>query len=741
MPKSETAHAAAAQDPREMVRSALRKAVAEARCPGGVAYVGDLEHTHFHEACGNRQTYPAAAPAASDTIYDLASLTKVVATTTALLLLREDGVLELDQPVTEHLPIPAFKTIAIRHLLTHTAGLVAGKPYYTDAKTIDEMLQRYASLGLDWTPGTRWRYSDAGYMILGRVVELAAGDTLDAFCAKRIFKPLGMTETRFCPPAEWAPRCAPTERCPWRKQLVVGKVHDENAAAVGGVAGHAGVFSTAGDLALYCRALLGGKLLPPEVVEEMTRLGQVPSWPWQGLGWRLDPWSTRPTGFLPSRTAFGHTGWTGTSLWLDKATKLFAILLGNTCHPTRARRGNDAFRRTFHSGVAKAYYPDTVNTHSGLDRVVREQFSAFRGRRVALLTHHAAVDQLSRGILDVFKLDPAVRLHLVYSPEHGLHGTAEAGQAVDSKSDLVPLVSLYGDRTAPSQAELEEVDYLLVDLQDVGSRYYTYAATMKACMAACAKAGKPVVVLDRPNPVNGRVLEGPIAENTASHVCWGKVPVRHGMTMGEIALFFQKGEFRATKLKVMVKTLDNWDRGKAFGQCSLPWVPPSPNIPTPETALLYVGMCLFEGTNLNEGRGTDTPFLVIGAPWLRPKSIIAEVPPEACAGLRLTSVVYTPKSIPGKASSPRYQDQSCPGVRIALRDSAEARPFTLALALLSAIRQVHPKDFEWKPFFDTLAGSPDLRQRLDGGEGALSIVESYEPALRAFDARRPKRYE
>ena len=723
------------------MRAALRDAIKEARCPGGVAYAGGLEQTFFHEASGNRQTYPAAKPAATSTLYDLASLTKVVATTTAVLILRADGVLDLDQPVTEHLPIPAFKAITLRHLLTHTAGLVAGKPYYKEVKTIDEMLQRYAGLGLDWAPGTRWRYSDAGFMILGRVVELAARDTLDSFCTKRIFDPLKMTDTRFCPPPEWAARCAPTERCPWRKQLVVGKVHDENAAAVGGVAGHAGLFSTAGDLALYCRALLGGELLSHEAIEEMTRLGQVPSWPWQGLGWRLDPWSTRQTGFLPSRAAFGHTGWTGTSLWLDRASDQFVILLGNTCHPTRDNRSSGVFRRTFHAGAAKACYPDTANTHSGLDGLVYDQFNPFLGRRVALLTHHAAVDQLSRGILDVFKLEPAVRLHLVYSPEHGLHGTAEAGQTVVSESGLVPLVSLYGDRTAPSQAELEEVDYLLVDLQDVGSRYYTYAATMKACMRACAEAGKPVVVLDRPNPINGKTLEGPIAEDTTSGVCWGKVPARHGMTMGEIALFFQKEEFGQTKLNVMVKTLDNWDRGKTFGQCSLPWVPPSPNIPTPETALLYVGMCLFEGTNLNEGRGTDTPFLVIGAPWLRPKSIIAEVPPEACAGVRLTPVEYTPRSIPGKATSPRYQDVPCPGIRAALRDSAEARPFTLALALLSAIRQVHPKEFEWKPFFDTLAGTATLRTRLDAGESARGIVESFEPALRAFDARRPRRYE
>ncbi|MCC6487374.1 MAG: DUF1343 domain-containing protein [Candidatus Hydrogenedentes bacterium] len=712
------------------------------KSPGCVAYIGDLQKTYLHEASGFRQIAPASLPVQKDTPYDLASLTKVVATATALMLLHEAGQLELDRSVFHYLPIPAFEPITVRHCLTHSAGLVSGLPYYKESSTIDEMLQRYAALPLKWKPGTRWLYSDVGFMILGRIVEIAAADALDRFCANRIFTPLGMKDTRFKPDAAYAARCAATEKCPWRKKLVVGEVHDENAYAVGGVAGHAGLFSTADDLATFCRAYLSGKVLKPETLDTMMKVPQIPAWPWQGLGWQVDPWSTKNSGFLPSRTAFGHSGWTGTSLWMDRASGLFAMQLGNTCHPSRATRNNEDFRRIFYTGVAKAFYPRSTNTHSGLDRVLREDFQDLRGKKIALLTHHAAVDQLGRGILDVLALAPEVTISIVYSPEHGLRGQAEAGESVASEKAKYPIVSLYGDRKAPSKEELAGIDVFVVDLQDVGARYYTYAATMKSCMEVCAQARVPVLVLvlDRPNPVGGAVLEGPIAENTSSMVCWGAVPVRHGLTMGEIALHFQKTLFAKQRLSVSVSALDAWAPERLFPECSLPWLAPSPNIPTAHAALLYVGTCLFEGTNLNEGRGTGTPFEMFGAPWLNPKEVIAQVPAPVCAGCKLEAVEYTPVSIPGKASTPRYQDERCDGIRITVTDSAAIRPFALAVGLISAIRRTHPKEFEWGKTFDVLAGSADLRESIEKGEPVETLLARIQTPLAAYDAERPKLY-
>lgn len=724
----------------DQVRIALESAVAEAKAPGAVAYIGDLEHTHAHVAVGARQLVPDRLPAEPDTIYDLASITKVVATTTAIMLLHESGAVDLEAPVSKYLSVPAFGQFAVKHCITHTAGLNPGRPFYKDCNTIDAMLERYAAMPLNWPPGTRWLYSDVGFMILGRVVEQVSGEKLDAFCQKRIFDPLDLRDTRFNPPAKWMTRCAATEQCPWRGRMMIGQVHDENAYAVGGVAGHAGLFGTASDIATYVRALLTDKILKRETVNRMIDLKLTPAWPWQGVGWQLDAWTTKNFGFLPSRDSAGHAGWTGTSVWVDRKTGGFAILLSNTCHPSRATRDNETMRRTFHTAIGKIYYPKSTNTHSGLDRLVREDFAALRGKRVALLTHHAAIDQLGRPILDVFAIAPDVKLVRLFSPEHGIGGQAEAGSAVGAQQAPLPVVSLYGKRTAPTPDELRGIDTFVIDLQDAGARYYTYAATMKACLKACAEAGVPVLVLDRPNPVGGIALEGPIAENTNSLVCWGAVPARHGMTMGEIAEWFRKTELKDAKPNLSVNLLDSWQPERLFDECSLSWIPPSPNIPTPHTALLYAGTCLFEGTNVSEGRGTDTPFATIGAPWLDPRRIIDAIPAETVPGLAIEPATFTPRSIPGKAADPKYLDRECNGLRISVRDPHAARPFATTVALLCALKRIHADRFAWEKSFDTLAGTPTLRERIDRGDDPLQIIADYAAPIAAFDAVRPKLY-
>jgi uncharacterized protein YbbC (DUF1343 family)/CubicO group peptidase (beta-lactamase class C family) len=723
------------------LQEVLLKAVGESGSPGAVAYVGDMDGARFCGVTGRRQVEPVVEPAERSTLYDLASLTKVVATTTAVMLLYEDGLIDLDGPASDYVPIPSFRAFTIRQLLTHTAGWVAVRPYYAEASSLNQMLQLYANLGLAYQPGTARIYSDVSFLILGKVVELAAQDSLDGFCRRRIFAPLGMDDTCFNPPPAWSDRCAATENCTWRREMVKGKVHDENAYAVGGVAGHAGLFSTAEDLARFCRALLSGKLLEEKTMDQMLKAGQAPSYPWQGLGWQLDPFVSAPDGFLPARTAFGHSGWTGTSLWADRRTGLFAVLLSNTCHPSRNTRDNRELRSRFYTGVAETFYPRSSNTHTGLDVLVHESFRSVAGRRIALLTNHAAVDALGRPILEVLKQAPGMRVKVVYSPEHGLMGQAEAGEAVSSSVwESTPVVSLYGARNAPTQEELKDIELFVIDLQDVGSRYFTYVATMKACLIACGKARKPVLILDRPNPVGGVVLEGPIAEKTDSPVCCAPVPIRHGMTMCEMALFLVKFVLPAPRPQVMCLPMDSWRRDLYFEECELPWIPPSPNMPTPHTALVYVGTCLFEGTNLNEGRGTDRPFQLIGAPWLDAAGIVRGLDPQATCGFEVEPTCFTPRSLVGKASSPRYQDQPCKGVGIGVTDLREARPFTLAVALLKGIRDRHPQEFSWNASFDVLAGGPDLRRRIEKGQSALEIAAAYAKPLETFDGKRPKRY-
>ena len=212
------------------------------------------------------------------------------------------------------------------------------------------------------------------------------------------------------------------------------------------------------------------------------------------------------------------------------------------------------------------------------------------------------------------------------------------------------------------------------------------------------------------------------------------------MTLGELATYFLETSLKGSGLRLSVNTLDSWESFRPFGECSLPWVAPSPNIPTAETALLYAGMCLFEGTNLNEGRGTDSPFAQIGAPWLDADRVIAGVRKRDRAGLSLAAVEYVPRSIPGKSSHPRYENEVCAGIAIGVDDFRAARPVTLALALVQAIRGAHPEEFAWGRSFDVLAGGPDLRLRLEADEEAWKILASHEADLEAFDEGRPKLY-
>ena len=723
----------------EQIQSGLNRAVDLAKAPGAVACVGLGDNRLFLGAAGCRALVPEKESATADTLYDLASLTKVIATTTAVMLLREQNALDLDQPVSEFIPLANLNRLTLRHLITHTAGLPAWRPWYTELSGTLQYVERIAAEAAQAIPGVSRSYSDLGFILLARVVEQAARDRFDAFCTRHIFQPLGMTDTCFNPPTALHARCAPTEQHAERGRLLRGEVHDDNAFAQAGVSGHAGLFSTARDLERFCRALMAGEILQSKTLDEMTRFGQVPCYPWQGLGWWLDPTTSGANGFLPARTAMGHTGWTGTSIWMDRNNSLYAILLSNTCHPDKTLRDNDTLRRRFYTPLAAAHYPDTTNAHTGLDKLLRNQFEELRGKRFALLANTAALDQTGRSILEVLAFDKTLQLRYLYSPEHGFAGSAEAGEQVTSQQGNVPIISLYGKQKRPAAAELKNVDLFVVDLPDIGARYYTYMATMKDCMVACAAHDVPMLILDRPNPAGGVILEGPLPGKFGSPVCCAPIPIRHGMTLGELALYFQKTFFKSTRLKVEVVTAENWWRDLQFDACALPWLPPSPNIPDAHAALMYIGTCLFEGLGVNEGRGTNTPFRVCGAPWMRPVRILRQVPEADRAGIKLRPVIYIPRSIPGKASTPKYQDRFCQGILFTITDRRIAQPFRTAVAVISALCKVHP-EVTWEPIFDTLAGGPWLREQIQAGRPASEIVADTVEAVTAFDPMRPRLY-
>lgn len=723
----------------QLAARALAAAVKASGAPGAVACLGHRDAITFLDAYGARCRVPANEPALPETLYDLASLTKVVATTTAILALMEQQQLDIDQPVNELVPLSNLRGVRVRHLLTHTSGLPAHKDFYREVSSADAMLQRIATLQLDWSPGTRRRYSDFGFMLLARIVSLVARDTFDAFCARTLFAPLGMADTMFNPSPPLRARAAATEQCAWRGRMLQGEVHDENAAAMGGVSGHAGLFSTAPDLAKFCRALLEGKLLKDSTLDLMLRRGQVPGYAWQGLGWKLDGWMSGNEGYLPSRWSFGHTGWTGTSLWLDRDTGRYAILLSNTCHPVRTNRDNVSLRQVFHIPVSRAWYPRRTNVQTGLDQLAVDDYDALRGKQVGLLTNVAAVNATGLQAQHILRDAPGVQLRHLFGPEHGLRTQAEAGASVASEAGEIPITSLYGDRTTPSPEELAKLDLLVVDLPDVGARYYTYAATLLDCMKACAAANKPVIVLDRPNPLGGEILEGPVAQVYGRNVCVAPIPVRHGMTLGELAQFMHR-DLAVPGPAPRVIPADNWPRELMWYESGLPWRPPSPNLPDADTTLLYIGNALFEGVNISEGRGTGQPFQLIGAPWIDPARVLEHFEAAYATGIEITPATFTPRPITGKSSSPRFNGEICQGFHFALYDRDAARPFMMTVALLRAIARTHGQQLEFLPFFDTLAGGPWLREQILAETSLEGVARECARQCAEFEPRRVKLY-
>jgi len=697
--------------------------------PGGVLAVGhrgSLIHLHPF----GRLTWEAdAPPVTADTLYDLASLTKVVATTTMAMILVDEGRLDLDRPVQDFLPDfqgPGKDAVTVRHLLTHSSGLEATAPLYKEIQGRKAYVERIQAMDLAYPPGSRSVYSDLGIILLGEILERIAGQPFEAFVRERVLDPLGMHDTLFRPPAGLRPRIAPTEVDPWRGRLVHGEVHDENAFAMGGVAPHAGLFSTAGDLARFAQMLLNGgvlggrRVVSRETVELFTRRdGNVPGSD-RALGWDTKSAEGSSAGTLMSPRTFGHTGFTGTSIWIDPERKLYAILLTNRVHPTRENNLIREARPAVADAVVRALTPASPLVRVGLERIAAGETEALEGKRLGLIVHGASVTADGRHAVEVLR---ERRLHVIrlFSPEHGLRGQAAAGENIESDRDPVsglPVVSLYGERRQPGLADLAGLDALVFDLQDAGVRFYTYASTLILALQAAADAGIDFVVLDRPNPLGGERVEGPVSAPRdvvpASFLNLAPGPLVHGLTLGEMATYVNAHLERPARLTVV--PMEGWKRRMTWADTGRPWIPPSPNLRSAEAALAYPGTALLEATNVSEGRGTESSFLLLGAPWLD-VSGLANVP-----GIHLEPARFTPRTSPA-APQPKYEGQECRGLRVRVTDPAQAEPYRLGVSLLAILSR--QPGFAWRDGGEALTrllGSPRPLQDLQAGKTVEQIL-------------------
>jgi uncharacterized protein YbbC (DUF1343 family)/CubicO group peptidase (beta-lactamase class C family) len=749
----------------------INEAIAKQQIPGAVLVVGHDRQVVYRKAYGSRAIVPRREPMTLDTVFDCASLTKVIATTTALMQLWEQGKFRMSDPVAKYLPEFAQngkQDITIRQLLVHYSGLPEDLDLAKKWEGKETAYRMAFEVAPDRPPGTAFMYSDIGFIVLGDLAEKLSGESLDEYTAKHVFAPLGMKDTRFLPPASWKPRIAPTEEDE-NHHLIHGVVHDPTARRMGGVAGHAGLFSTADDLAIFAQALLdGGRgLLTPPTIAKMTSPQQpVNGTAVRGFGWDIDsPFSTNRGDLLPVG-GFGHTGFTGTSMWIDPTTQTYIVLLTNAVHmnaiPGHEKGSAVALRTKVATVVGAALALDPSETEkmraasltgynemqsaarkvvtrngtvkTGIDVLEETHFAALHlaksgtPRRIGVLTNQTGLDSEGRRTIDVLSKMPGISLDVIFSPEHGVTGdldTTDVKNTKDSKTGITVL-SVYGAKDSarrPAIDVLKKLDAVVIDLADAGARFYTYATSMGYFLEAASKAGIEVVVLDRPNPITGAIVEGPVSDaGRENYTNYFEEPIRHGMTMGELAKMFNAERKIGTHLEVVA--MQGWQRGDWFDSTGLTWVNPSPNLRSLNEATLYTGVAVIEGANVSVGRGTDTPFEVVGAPWIKGRELAAYLNARSIQSVRFVPVVFTP-------TSSNYEGQRCEGVNLIVTDRNTLDAPELGIELASALHKLYPNDFKIDRMQDLLVNQATYDALL-AGEDPRRMVEDWEPRLERF---------
>lgn len=743
---------------------AIEAAIAEDEIPGAVLLIGNNGKVLHRKAYGNRVLVPAKEAMTVDTIFDAASLTKVVATTSSIMKLFEQGKIRLSEKVSVYLPDfqNGNSNITVRQLLTHFSGLRPDLDLSPPWSGYELGIRKALIDKPTGAPGERFVYSDINFLLLGEMVRKLSGKPLDEFAKEVVFTPLGMRDTMFRPPATLRARIAPTEQYTGMARPLRGVVHDETSRFMGGVAGHAGLFTTAADLSKYAEMLIhageadGKRVFSPLTVRKFTEPQTPPDQTiLRGLGFDIDSQFSSNRGELFPIGSFGHTGFTGTSMWVDPVTQSYVILMTNSVHPFRrpaiaplrskiatiaaAALGVDA------PGVALTGYNETMNgaggrravgrnggTLSGLDVAAASGFAKLKGQRVGLITNHTGLSRDGKRNIDLMRA-AGVNLVALFSPEHGILGTADdenVGDAKDPASGLA-VYSLYkGKDRAPNRQMLEKIDVLVFDIADVGARFYTYACTMLNAMEATSKAGTAFVVLDRPNPTTGVRVEGPMLEpEVQSFIGCFAMPLRHGMTLGEMAKMFY-GEKKFTN-RLEVVAMKNWQRGDWLDSTGQIWIDPSPNMRNLTAATLYPGIAMLEFTkNYSVGRGTDAPFEQIGADWMNGPEFAAKLNARSIPGVRAYATIFKP-------NDSMLKGQRVEGVRFVITDRERFNSVRLGIEVAAMLQKLYPGKIDFARN-EKLIGSRKVIQQIVKGTDPRAIETSWEEDLQRFRAIREK---
>ena len=760
--------------------SVITDEISKGRLPGAVVVVGRKGRLVWQKVYGSRAVDPSREAMTIDTIFDVASLTKVVATATSIMILVQRGKVRLNDPVSRYIPElkgEGRERVTIEQLLTHVSGYAPDFDLRERWTGHDEAIKRLIVEPLRNPPGTRFTYSDIGFIALGEVVARVSGMPLDQFAKKHIFEPLKMRDTGFRPDASLQSRIAPTEKR--RGQLsylgdsaanvgaegdvwLRGQVHDPTSYRMNGVAGHAGLFSTASDLAIYCQMILnygeygGVRILSPLSVNEMTRPRIINSTGGtRGLGWDINTSFSSNRGELFPLGSTGHTGFTGTSIWIDDASEMFVVFLSNRVHPDGkgevgplrgrvssivagsvtdpavAKRAREYTNRYYEMVQYQRQFASHLNSSAvsakvltGIDVLERDGFKQLAGLKLGLVTNHTGRNREGRATIDVLNKAPGVRLVALFSPEHGIRGLADE-KISDSKDEAtgLPIYSLYGETRRPKPEQLRDIDALVYDIQDVGARFYTYISTLGHIMEEAAKKKIPVFVLDRPNPIGGVDVEGPTADSDKlSFISYHTIPTRHGLTVGELAQLFNRQRKIGADLRVI--KMDGWGRSMWFDETNLTWINPSPIMRSLTEATLYPGVGLLETTNVSVGRGTDTPFEIVGAPRIQGDKLADYLNQRTIPGVRFVPLRFTPKASV-------FKDEPCGGVNIIITDRGAFRPLLTGIEMALALRKLYPNDWQVDKYLRLLVNA-DTLERIKRGEAASEIVNSWNSSLQEF---------
>ena len=661
------------------IDEAVLASIERKETPGAVVLVGRKGRVVYRKAFGDRAVAPKREPMTTDTIFDLASLTKIVATATSMMILVERGKVSLPDPVS--LYIPEFgkngkERITVEQLMTHRAGLPPDNEIADYVGVSINPLEKIYELQPSYEPGTRFVYSDVGFIVAAEIVRRVSGKPIDQFARENIFAPLRMKDTAYLP-IEQGPerdglstsksqisnlpteRIAPTETREGR--MMRGEVHDPRSYEMSGIAGHAGLFSTADDLAIFCRMILNKgeygrrkntralhnraddqRALASDFADARHRMGCEQFVLLKSRrhlsGRHIRPYGIYGHEFVARPRKRNVRRDTDESRSPDRARRCYALAFVRRFNRRRLdHRAALRARYSIRSAAPVSYIeapraaisrsgPPAGLLHpvlTGIDVLERDGFKQLEGRRIGLITNHTGRNRAGRSTIDVLAAAKNVKLVALFSPEHGLRGIEDTNvnDARDEKTGL-PVHSLYDkDKRRPSAEMLKDIDTLVFDIQDIGARFYTYITTCGYAMEEAARNKIKFVVLDRPNPINGYEIEGPVADSelTAqpqfSFTSYHQIPVRYGMTIGELAMLFNRE--RNINADLTVIKMEGWRRADFFDGTSLVVGESVAQHAKPRQRRCCIRASgLLETTNLSVGRGTDTPFEVIGAPWI-----------------------------------------------------------------------------------------------------------------------------